>query len=277
MVSVEQVQAALPHYSWALDSGGAGGCQFSGQRREGRSTSQASLSFLQQYFSSPAEAAAMLRHMRTEFGKTYTLTALPASGGFLYSMAAEQGSVSATGWYVPAGRGLLSGMFVPPQAPGVVAGELDGLRTLLQAAVADTGRAPTAARAGQCPALDTALVRKLLGTQAVKIESFGSDSCLASARSGILNFSRMGGLDAQTQAQLTESMRPADCANEAVPSLGTQAELSHRCTSGAKRAQVAFFVPGERHEFSFMPAGNQEPTPAQRADLIELARRAAAR
>ncbi len=272
IVSDADLTVALPDFqSWTLLSGGPGRCQFEGKvpDEDGDSWTLASLTLMQQYKSSPKEAAEIMQVMRTEFAKQYTLTEVKLAGAVPGAFRFNSGNVS--WWYAQAGKSVLSVMYVGGQEQRAAPQE-QGLNDILQKAVTATDQPAAAAAAGVCPQFDASLVRKLLGGKKVEIQQFGTTSCIASnPSSDALMFTGVETKNEAEAAQLFDSMRSDDCTNEALASLGPRSELSYNCSQGNKRASVSFFKDAMRYEYTLVMEG-REPTAQERAQLIEQAR-----
>jgi hypothetical protein len=276
MVSVEQIEAALPDYApWHLDSGGPGACQFRAEYEDEQgSSSTVSLQLLQQFHPSPKAAAEMMRTLRTEFAKASTIKPISlrgaAPGAFTYGVDAK-GSHQGFWWYAQVGRAILSGMYMPAAGLEVDADEEAAVLAVVQTAVGDTAAPTTAAKAAQCPDFDEALIKKLIPGKNVSIERFGSNSCLAkNEKNAVVMFSRLDNVDPTSAGQIAQSATTA-CTFEPVPTLGELGRISYNCTMGNKHAAVNFYKNQAWFDFSVIPNG--EPTAKQRADLIELANR----
>lgn len=276
MVSVEQIEAALPDYDpWQLKSGGPGACQFWGEYEDEQgSISSATLQLMQQFHPSAKAAAEMMHTLRSEFAKSSTIKPInlrgAAPGAFIYGVDAK-GTQRGFWWYAQVGRAILSGMYVPASNRQIDADEEAAVLTIVQAAVGDTAAPTTAAKAAQCPDFDEALIRKLIPGKTVSIERFGSNSCLAkNEKNAIVMFSRLDNVNATSAGQIAQSTATG-CTFEPVATLGEFGRIGYNCTSGNKRAEVNFYKNQAWFGFNVIPNG--EPTAKQRSDLIELANR----
>ena len=276
MVSLRQVEAALPDYSpWTLRSGGTGACQFEGELHEDGSILVVNLHLLQQFHPTAKAAAEMLKTMRTEFAKVYRIRPLTLrgaeAGAFTYGDTGPGGALRGFWWYAQVGRAILSGMYMPPGNAEVDADEEVAVLSIVQAAVGDTAAPATAAKAAQCPHFDETVIRRLIPGKQVSVEQFGSNSCLAkNEKNAVVMFSRVDNVTATSAAQIAESTATG-CTYEAVAALGQFGRIGYACTSGNKRASVNYHKAGAWYGFDLVTGS--EPSLAQRQDLIELASR----
>jgi hypothetical protein len=279
IVSLEQVNAALPNYSpWVLHFGGPGGCRFEGQY-QGSYLNYASLSFTQQFHPSKQAATSNLNSTRKETEKTYRLKPISLRGAepgaFIYGEDANGNSARSVVGYVQVGRAILLAHFSPPAEVALSKEEEAGTIGLLQVAIADTGSPNTAQQASRCPYFDDALIRKLIPGKKITVEQFGELSCLAkNEKDATVMLSRTININPRMVDQIAQSTATG-CTFEPVPALGEQGRMGHHCTSGNLRAEAAFFKDESYVSISVMP--NAEPTAQQRADLVELARYAYSR
>lgn len=274
MISLEQLNAALPHYApWTLYSGGTGGCRFEGEY-EGTRLNYAALSFTQQFHPSRQVATSILDSIRKESAKSFKLQPVTIPGadpGSFFAAHEENGEPrNSMMWYVQAGRAIILGSFTPAvDAPSALSEET-ALMDLLKRVVADTRNPVTAQQAAQCPYFDEALIRKLIPGKKVSMERFGENSCMAkNEKNAVVVLSRSANIDARVAENLLRSAATG-CTFEPQPSLGEYGGISHHCSSGNLRADVVFYK--DDSHFSLSLSTNGEPTGKQREYLIELAR-----
>ena len=276
MVSLRQVEAALPDYSpWTLKSGGTGACRFEGVVEDDGSRSFVTLHLQQQFHPSAKAAAEMMKTLRTEFAKTYPIKPLALrgaeAGAFTYGDTAGNGALRGFWWYAQIGRAILSGIYMPPGNAEVDAEEEAAVLSVVQAAVGDTAAPATAAKAARCPHFDEALIRKLIPGKQVSIEQFGNNSCLAkNEKNAVVMFSLVENVTPTSAGQIAESTATG-CTYDAIAPLGTLGRIGYACTSGNKRASVNYYKGSGWYGFDLVTGS--EPTAAQRQDLIELATR----
>lgn len=278
IVTLEQINAALPNYApWVMHFGGPGGCRFEGQY-QGSYLNYASLSFTHQFHPSKQAATSILSGIRKEAEKTYQLKPISLRGAepgaFIYGGDANSSTHSTIG-YVQVGRAILLADFSPPA--GVVFSKEERASTigLLQLAITDTSNPKTAQLASRCPYFDDALIRKLIPGKKISVEQFGELSCMAkNEKNATVMLTRMVNIDPRMIDQIVQSTA-VGCTFEPVSTLGEQGRLGHHCTSGNPRAEAAFFKDESYVSISVM--SNAEPTAQQRADLVELARYAYSR
>lgn len=276
-LTLDAVSKALPQYQpWRIAGGGTGMCRFEGEHRvsdgRGAITNTAVLNVMQQFQATPKDATEFVRSLKAEMVKTYKVIALQGAGPESFSYTDLTGTMNALWWYAHSGKLVLSGMFVAPANQPLTAGEESAVKALVAEATAGSGKPGMAERAGQCPHLDLALVRKLLSPKGLKVQQFGNDSCMANdAANSVVLFSRIRFDDEVTGSQLAESKANSPCTSEPLAQFGVHGLLVHSCTMGNPHAEV-FFVKGlAAYEFSVVPG--KEPTAQQRADLIALAKR----
>jgi hypothetical protein len=276
-LSLDAVSKALPQYQpWRVAGGGTGMCRFEGEQRVSDggsvSTSTAMLSVIQQFQATPKEATDFVRNMKAGLGKAYKPKALQGAGSESFSYADPTGSMNALSWYSHSGKMVLSGMFMPPGNQPATDEEESAVKALDAQATAGSSKPGMSERAGQCPHLDMALIRKLISAKGLKVQQFGNDSCMANdAANSVVLFSRIRFDDEVTGSQLAESKANSPCKFEQLAEFGPHGLLVHLCTVGNPHAEV-FFVKGlSAYEFSVVPG--KEPTAQQRADLIALAKR----
>ena len=111
----------------------------------------------------------------------------------------------------------------------------------------------------------------MVGGAGFKSQQFGETSCMANNDAGSVLMISIS--EAQDPEQMANNMKARDCVNLPVDGLGPLATLSHSCRSGNPRATVTFFVGYSMLQLNFIPGG--EPTPAQRADLVQMSKFAA--
>ncbi len=272
IVRLSDVEAALPaSRPWKLTSGGAGSCRFEARvlGADGRSIYTVMFRLLQQYHAAPKAAAETLQTVRTEFAKRYVLSDVEIQGAAPGAFRFEDGN--ALGWYAQVGKGIVSGSYLSMQGPPDAA-EVAGLTALAQKAAAATSQPAAAAAAGVCPHFDEAIVRKLLGGKDVKIEQFGSNSCVATnARQEAVMFTGIQAESLAAAKQIFKSMQSADCTNQPLTDVGPQGLLMFNCRSAPTHAAASFFKGVNRYEYTLALQG-REPTEQDLAQLVEQAR-----
>ena len=276
-LSPDAVDKALPQYQpWRVAGGGTGMCRFEGEHRvsDGRSVSiyNAILNLTQQFQATPKEATAFVRDLKAEMGKSYRLRAFPGMGSESFLYSAESVEQNALWWFAHSGKVVMSGMFVPPGNRPMTGDEESAVKALVTQATAGSSKPGMAERAGQCPHLDMALVRKLISAKGLKVQQFGNDSCMANdAANSVVLFTRIRFDDAVAGSQFAESKANSACKSEQLADFGPHGFLVHSCAAGNPRAEVFFVQDLSAYELTVLPG--KEPTAQQRADLIALAKR----
>ena len=261
-LSEQDVNQALPAAApWRLVSGGAvGACQFTGQGPQGEPQV---FSINQQFQGSAAEAQAMVRELRKGVEAPHAVE--PITGlkgdGFFYWDPTQSGTHRS--FTVHGDRVVLMGSVVVSTAPALYR---NGLVALLKKALLAS---PALAQAAStCPYFDPKMVKALVGGAGLKTQVLGQHSCMANNDAGsvlMVNITEVGDV-----AQIAQSMKSADCTQQALPELGPHAYLEHGCRSGNPHASVTLFVQRDMLQLSLVPSAG-EPTAAQRAQLQQAA------
>ncbi|MFV0680407.1 hypothetical protein [Ottowia sp.] len=278
IVTVEQVARALPGYSnWVLADAGPGGCTFDGKTRASGKTQGARISFIQEYFDQPAQAAEQLASLRTPLAKAgYKLTPLALKGALPSSFSCRMDSGegararSTLFWEVQVDAAILSAMLM---APDRVKGlDHTALSSMLQSAVAATALPEARAQASRCEGIDEALVARMLGGQRLKVRQMGGSHCMASnERDDVLTVhATRTFVDGLNLGDGLLERAGADCKGQQASALDGDARLSHACTDGDKRAELAIKTRDHLITYTLILSGRKEPAEAQRTMLLEL-------
>lgn len=267
----KDVDAALPDFApWRVMTGGAAGsCTFVGSG--GPNIFGAN----QMVKASPAEATSLVRGMRTEMEKSYTVARHKELGAEAFSyrskpdpksgesddrsifFAAHQGRIAVTGM-------LNLGTAVTPD-------HVAGATKLIQAALAIDKDPAALAAAANCPWFATDVLKKLLPGKDFSQQTFGSNSCMAQAGGSVVLVSI---IETNNPEQVMENSG-GGCKREAVAELGDTAEMLWPCEGGRPHAKLRYLNGKRMIEYSLAPG--REPTAAELKLLIELAKKAPAR
>lgn len=162
---------------------------------------------------------------------------------------------------------------VAPAGPVPTASE--AIRLTVRASAARQAAQPAAADASSaCPEFDDAVLRQLLPDRPITKSRYTAERCHAEAGTATVQFLTMQVKDTDEVDMYLESSLGA-CKVEPLPALGPYGRVSYACTLGNPEASVVFYKGGVVHRFNLLLG--PEPSPAQRALLIELARRHHAR
>lgn len=253
---------------WSVMVGGAmGSCKFTGSGGRG---GVAILGAHQMLKANAAEASELAQGLRGNLGADYRIETDAALGehGFLYfpkdaGGAESRLSVSYVGHYKHV---AITGQLVLPVGSGFDAWRR-GASEFMHAALAVADDAQATAEAARCRWFDEPILRRLLPGDGFSQQAFGANSCMAqNGNSMALIFS----LQDDVTAEVAERMRDAGCTWDAAPTAGASAMLGHGCSGGRPRAILQLMHDGKLLQYAFAP--NREPTAAERALLVELAR-----
>ncbi|MBD8527900.1 hypothetical protein [Pseudomarimonas arenosa] len=263
-MSAQTLDSLLPAAApWRVMVGGSmGSCKFTGSGGPG---GVAILGANQMLKSDAAEAAELARSLRNNLGADYRIEADSALGehGFLYFPKSAGGaesrvSVSYVGHYKHV---AITGQLVMPVGAGFDAYR-SGAKEFMRAALAVADDAKATAEAAHCRWFDEPILRRLLPGEGFSQQAFGANSCMAQNGSAMaLILSIQDGVGEDVAAR----MRDASCTWEAVEA---GAMLGHSCSSGRPRAILQIRHQGKLLQYALAPS--REPTPEERALLVEL-------
>lgn len=232
-----------------------------------------SISFMQQFKPSKADADQIYDGMRQGLAGEYAMKNVPGFGdrAFRYEPKDDEGQgPRSTSITAQKGKLVLTVMLAlqrpVTEADVAAAAKLGGF------ALRGADDAATAKKASTCPWLDEAGLKRLFGGKPHEVQVYGENSCMAADKqSRALLVSAM-----KTQDGFSlDAMRTPDCQYRDLPELGKDAKLSFACASGNPRAAVGFLANGLAIELTWTAAG-AEPGEAEKAALIELAKTARA-
>ncbi len=263
-MSAQELDKVFPSAApWRVSVGGAvGACQFMG----GKGSSNPIFAINQQFQSSAIEAETFVRGMRTALGKEFAVEPAPDLGGESFFYWTKSEGPQSRNFALHKDKVVLMGSIFLFSEPLPDRGKLVALlkKTL------DVSPA-LAQAAGNCPYFDADLLRKMVGGAGFKSQQFGETSCMANNDAGAVLMISI--TKVQDPEEMAIKMKERDCVNLAVDGMGPLATLSHSCRSGNPRATVTFFTGYSMLQLNFMPGG--EPTPVQRADLVQMSKFAA--
>ena len=266
------VDAALPDFApWRVMTGGAAGsCTFLGSGGPNIFGANQLLK------ASPAEATSLVRGMRTEMEKSYTVTRIKELGAEGFSYRSKSGpkaegpdddrSIMFTGHQ---GRVVVTANF--NLGTTVTPDHVAAATKLVQAALAIDKDPAALAAAANCPWFSTDVLKKLLPGKDFSQQTFGSNSCMAQAGGSVVLVSI---IETNNPDQVMENSG-GGCKREAVAELGDTAEMLWPCEGGRPHAKLRYLSGNRMIEYSLAPG--REPTAAERKLLIELAKSAPAR
>lgn len=282
LITVAAISEALPqHRPWTITSGGPGKCEFKGERGDptGTKAPHVHLSLIFQLFASPSEVAAILATSKSMYTAMSPLTPLdvPGSeGAFAHRSVPGTGQAAPPGIaaYAQLGRGLLSGTYIAFDA-GVEGNDEPAVLALFRTAAANTVKPGAAEATTQCSDFDDEVLGKLILARPIAIARHGQDSCDAGGAGPIrVRFEARRVRDTDEVEMYLES-HAGSCSAEPLPALGPYGRLVHSCRLGNPIVEALFFKNGLIYKFDLLTG--TEPSPEQRAHLIELAQRRYAR
>jgi hypothetical protein len=272
-LATTKLNEVFPEYApWQVIVGGnVGNCEFNSNPHAAPNIFGA----IQSVKASPAEAAELARTLRDATPSDNKIEPAPALGkfAFTYQTKDSNGKVDERSMFFVAHRGKVevNGSLVLQRPIG--APERAAAEKLIEAALAVADDARTLQAANKCPYFDATLIRRLLPDKDYEENVYGENSCMAQAKSKAVILQIIADARAEQIAANMGAMNDG-CKSEDLPGLGKGGKLLYQCTSGNPRATVRFTTPGKMFDFSFAP--EREPTPAERAILVQLAQKAAA-
>jgi len=270
-LATSKLNETFPEYApWQVIVGGAvGNCEFNSNPHEAPNIFGA----IQSVKASPAEAADLARTLRDATPSENKIEPTPALGkyAFVYQPKDSNGKIDERSMFFVAHRGKVevNGSLVLQRPIGPA--ERAAAEKLIAAALAVADDTTKLQAANKCPYFDATLIRQLLPDKDYEENVYGENSCMAQANSKAVILQIIADARAEQIATNMSAMNDG-CKSENLPGLGNGGKLSYQCTSGNPRATVRFTTPGKMFEFSFAP--EREPTPAERAILVQLARKA---
>lgn len=265
-----EVDAAFPDSApWHTMVGGAvGHCTFLSDA----SAPVNSVSFVQQFKSSAADAGALYDGMRQGLAGKYAMTDVDGLGDRAFRYEPEDGTEGPRITSIVAQKGKLVVTISLALQRSVKEADVRAAATLGRSALRGADDPAIASKASSCPWLNEAGLSKLFGGKPHEVQVYGENSCMAADKqSRALLVSAMKTADGFS----LEAMRTPDCQYRDLPELGDEAKLSFACKSGNPRAGVGFVANGLAIELTWTAAG-AEPGEAEKVALVELAKAARA-
>ena len=250
---------------WRTENGGqSGSCMFLGAH----DGNLLMLNVTQMLQGSASEATQFVRDVRTSMGATYPIQSLPMLGkeGLVYRDESDPDRINLN-YTGHDGKVVAMGSITGPRA---IADHVQGMTSIMQAALAlaEDRKAMKAARV--CPFVDDKLAKKLLPGGKYEIQRYGDDMCIAhNGKGAVLTVSRMVGMD----MAYTADHRSEDCNWAPAPNLA-DAFLATACKEGNPRAELHVGLGPDTLNYSLTPG--RAPTAAEVAILQEMAGRASA-
>jgi hypothetical protein len=255
---------------WRTMVGGAvGNCTF---LSEGSALSS-SISFIQQFKSSKADANGVYESMRRGLGDEYRVKEMKGLGDRAFRYEAKDGDAQDLHMTsIIAQKDQLVITVTLNLQRAVTEADVRAAATLGQFALRGANDKETRRKASTCPWFDESGLKKLFGGKPYEVQVFGENSCMASDKQmRVLLLSAVEARDGLSP----DMLRAKDCQSRDVPELGKGAKLSFACKSGNPRAETSFAENGLVIQLIWN-AANTEPSEAAKAALVELAKSARA-
>ncbi|MFO1304728.1 MAG: hypothetical protein U1F54_13430 [Burkholderiales bacterium] len=252
---------------WRVTSGGPGQCSFS--------TRNTSVNFGFSHVVSPTldAATAGALDMKRAVAATSLVEPMPSLGeeGFTYQQRKPNGEVDRSQMFFYGHRGTigltgylnLTGPITPEQR--LLAGNL------LSATLGAASNPKKLAKESNCRYLDASLVKQLLPSGDPSIIVPDANNCVLSADGKAITVSVSK--DSRGWAAAERLLKEGGCTVETIPGVGKGAGIAHHCTKGNPRAEAIVVTGSRMVKVLFAPPA--EPSAAERATLVELARYAA--
>ncbi|WP_068634593.1 hypothetical protein [Thauera butanivorans] len=263
-----EVDEAFAEFApWHTMVGGAvGHCTFLSDKRSPPN----SVSFMQQFKSSRADANDVYEGMRQGLTGEYAMKDVKALGDRAFRYEPKDGSAQGprtTSITAQKDRLVITVMLNLQRA--VTEADVQAASRLGQFALRGPNDADMQRKAATCPWFDEGGLKKLFGGRPYEVQVHGENSCMAlDKQSRVLLLSAMearGGLS-------PDALRAGDCQTRDVPELDKNAKLSFACKSGNPRAETSFVENGLVIQLTW--AAGVEPGEAEKTALIELAKSA---
>jgi len=266
----KDVDAALPAFApWSVMVGGAAGsCKFIGSGPGGNV-----FGANQMIKASPAQAAGIVRAMRPEMEKSYTVASAKDLGAEAFTYRPKDDPLDDRSIFFAAHEGRIAVIASLTLAVPVTAEHIAGASKLVRAALAIDKNPAAIAAATDCPWFVPAILKKLLPGEGFNQQRYGENSCLAQSSGSVVMVSIVEAQDPAAIARVTGG----GCTSEPVAALGPEARIAWACEGGRPHAKLSYVSGNRLIEYSFSPQPEREPTKEERALLVELAKSASAR
>jgi len=252
---------------WDVMVGGPGSCKFTSD-----STRPANIVGANQMIkASAAEAETFVASLQGTMAKSYEVAPVPALGKAAFTYKPKPGTgMEGRSLYFVAHQGNVAVIVSMTMQETVTPKDVAAGESFARAALSLADDPKAQAEATNCPWFDKAVLAKLLPGKDMSQQQFGN-SCMAQADGAVVIVKIVEDLDPATIARFTDG----GCSSEPVPALGDQAAMTWACPGGKPHATVRYAHGADMVEYNFAP--DREPTPAERALLVELATKAPAR
>jgi hypothetical protein len=273
VVPLAEVERIFPDYApWKLSQGGVGACTFEGVvEYEDDSSMTVMLKVNQQFKASSGEASKLIKTLGTAWAATANFTKAPELGAEGFYHQPKTGPKDIISWVAHDDKVVSMGMFMVQGAGPLSKEDQEGLANVIKLALRSSKSKGMAEKAANCPYFDRTLVSKLFENPAAKIEQYGENSCLASAKENkaALVFSRvMADSPAQALMLAKSSAGTGACTVEQAAELGENGTLAYACSSGRPRAELVFVQGNAFIRLSY--SAEKEPSANQRKKLLAL-------
>jgi len=254
---------------WRTVSGGPGECSFRGK------TTSINLGFSHSAARSVEAATAAASEMRQAVAPTSVVEAMPALGehGIAYQPKKPDGQVDRTSMFFSGHRGTLGVSGYLNLKNPITPAQRDLAANLISSSLGMVSSPKTLAKVSTCKYLDADLMQRLLPSGDLQMIVPDANNCIASAGSNVITVAIAK--DGRSWAEAERMLKNEKCAVDPIPGLGKGAGVAHHCGSGNPRAEVVVTNGSRWFRVLFAPA--KEPTDAERAALIELAKAGAAK
>lgn len=264
ILSPTQLDKIFPqHAPWGVMSGGLGRCKFHSDESVAPIVH---VSIMQDVKDSPAAAEDGIRKTRANAEKEgHIVESLPSLGkhAFSYrpSFAGAEGSMN----LMAQSKNVIVVVLLSvhkPAYPTYVQGAIEVAR----AGFAIGGDAAAQRAVTDCPWFVTATLKKLLPGEGFEAQSYGENSCMAQAQGAAVIATIMPASD----SDLLQNSTGGGCTSEPVAALGAKGLMRYACEGGRPQARVSMVAGSHYVEYAYAPG--REPTVAERALLVEMAK-----
>jgi len=272
LVSLADVEKQFPAYGpWKLNQGGVGACSFEGViEYERRSYMMVLLKINLQFKANAAEASKFVKMMATTMATPNNLTKSASLGedGFFYQP--KSGTKDAIWWVARDDKAVSMGTFMVQAADELSKEDIRSLTEVIRLGLRSSKNKGMAEKTATCPYFDRNAVNRLFENTTAKIEQYGENSCLASAKENkaALVFSRLI-TDSPEQAQMmAKASTGGGCTVETTAELGASGAIAYACSGGRPRAELLFTEGNAFIRISY--TSEKEPSVTQRKNLLGL-------
>jgi hypothetical protein len=247
--------------------GGAGGCHFEGELREGDVIQPVTLKLMQQLPGSKVAAEEIFQSVKRGMADSHKLSVIADLGTQAFAFSALDTKVDWNIW-VQQNDTILHTQLLGPGDSVLTDKERNALQTLTASAVRKSQSPAVKAQAQDCPHFEPALLAKLFPGAAPTVQQFGENSCMAqNEKPDVVMISLV-----PSDSKMLEMMRQgavADCSVEDVADL-EMGFVTYDCKSGNPHVSIRFMHQDQFIDLNYVPA-ERSPTPDEREHLIALA------